>query len=70
MICAHCGNPLESQDAAWVRGSAYCAACIKRARVYQRLFFGCWLAVALFVLGFFLLVVFGGVLTALFGRDG
>jgi hypothetical protein len=70
MTCAHCGSSVEPQDVAWVRGSAYCAACIKRARVYQRLFFGCWLALALLLVGIFLLAVFGGVLSALFGRDG
>ena len=70
MICAHCGTSVEPQDVAWVRGSAYCAACIKRARVYQRLFFGCWLALAVFIIGFFLLVIVGGILPALFGRGG
>jgi hypothetical protein len=67
MVCAHCGSPIEPGGVAWLRGSAYCAACIKRARVYQRLFVGCWLVLALFIVGFFLLAVFGGVLSALFG---
>jgi len=62
MKCAACGSDVDASQVTWTQGSSVCPKCAGKGRVIARVMVGIVAVVMILMIGFSILLCFGGAL--------